>query len=303
MPSLRYNFGEWLPDLDDFQNPGLIVADNVFHQDDGYQIIKQQTTGAFATLTSVGVAGRNVGGIQVKPVGVGGTNLAAWLTLATGGPTATLEVGDPEVGALGAVQSATLASVGALSINAFQVCELGDKVFVTAEAQGRAAENTQIALNLTGYIGFTVEEPPISVPTDLEPLAGLIQLVGHAPLALTALVAEPGKADITITGYAPEQAALSLSISPSSINEFNVTCPITSSGATATPSNGVSPYEYLWTWESGGSGITINSPTAATTTFTNNGGGVASGVAKCTVTDDNDDQANATISVTLECGT
>ena len=127
MPSLRYDFAAWLPDMDDFQNPGMTVADNVFHQDDGYQIIKQQTAGAFATLTSVGNAGRNVGAVQVKPIGVGGTNLAAWLKLSTAGPTATLEIGDPTVGVIGAVESATLASVGALSINAFQVCELKTK--------------------------------------------------------------------------------------------------------------------------------------------------------------------------------
>jgi hypothetical protein len=73
---------------------------------------------------------------------------------------------------------------------------------------------------------------------------------------------------------------------------------VTTTGTTtATPSGGTAPYTYAWTRVSGDITISINSPSAATTSFT---ASVADGVPKeaafkCTITD-----ANGTIVETNE---
>jgi hypothetical protein len=56
-----------------------------------------------------------------------------------------------------------------------------------------------------------------------------------------------------------------------------------------TASGGTAPYTYAWTWASGGTGITILSPTASATRFNAThalDGTLLSGIARCTVTDD-----------------
>lgn len=57
---------------------------------------------------------------------------------------------------------------------------------------------------------------------------------------------------------------------------------------TVTASGGTGPYTYAWTWLSGGTGITIDASTLATTTFSgsnNLDGTTKTGTARCTVTD------------------
>ena len=296
---LRLNFLEWTPDLDDFQNPGMTVADNVIHQPEGYKQVAIQTAGAFSTLTSVGT----VTSIQIKPIGTGGTNLAAWLRPQTATPSVILEIGDPEVGVLGSVGSATLISVNSMKIDAFQVCELEDKVFAVANANGTAQAGTVISINLTGYFDYTVPTPPISIDDATAPDSGVLTLVGYAPVALLPLTAQPGAGSLALVGQSTGIKPLTLEVLPASLIVFEITCPAVSGDVTGTVSAGRTPFSYQWTWQSGGSGITINSPTSATTTFTNNGGGLATGVALLTVTDDNSDQATDTCSVRLECGT
>lgn len=62
---------------------------------------------------------------------------------------------------------------------------------------------------------------------------------------------------------------------------------VTTTSVTVTPTGGTGPYTYAWTYDSGDTGFSANSPTSATTTFI---GSVASGedktaVWRCTVTD------------------
>lgn len=76
--------------------------------------------------------------------------------------------------------------------------------------------------------------------------------------------------------------------SSNSTGKTGTTAGLTSPSVTITPVNGVAPYTYAWSWDSGGTGITISSPTAATTTFSVAGMAVdenRNGVAKCVVTD------------------
>jgi hypothetical protein len=63
---------------------------------------------------------------------------------------------------------------------------------------------------------------------------------------------------------------------------------LTTDATVATASGGTPPYTYAWTWANGGTGITINSPTADTTTFSGthvSDGTVLTGTAMITVTD------------------
>lgn len=95
---------------------------------------------------------------------------------------------------------------------------------------------------------------------------------------------------------------LTVDISPNSINEVDGNCPFTSSSLTGQGSGGVPSYTYAWAFISGGAGITINSPSSQSTTFTITSTGLKSGTVRCTVTDQNTDTAIDTASVTLECG-
>jgi hypothetical protein len=83
-------------------------------------------------------------------------------------------------------------------------------------------------------------------------------------------------------------AALGASVSPGSASSNTGSASQTTNSVTVTAFAGTSPYTYAWTFASGGSGITINSPTADTTSFTSTSlteGENRTGQARCTVTD------------------
>lgn len=62
-------------------------------------------------------------------------------------------------------------------------------------------------------------------------------------------------------------------------------CSVTTNSVTVTASNGLAPYTYAWSFVSGIT-ATVNSPSAATTTFTRSGTGqTINGTYRCTVTD------------------
>lgn len=93
-------------------------------------------------------------------------------------------------------------------------------------------------------------------------------------------------------------AALSAGMSPGSVSSSTIGASQTTGTATVTPTGGTAPYTYAWTWDSGGTGLTITSNTAAATTFGATGVAIdetRSGIAKCTVTD----AAAATYAVTV----
>lgn len=96
---------------------------------------------------------------------------------------------------------------------------------------------------------------------------------------------------------------LSIIVSPSSLSEFDINCPITTGSATGTASGGAGGYSYAWDWSAGGTGLTINSPSSQSTTVTQSGAGFKTGTLRCTVTDDDLDTAADTSAVDMECGT
>jgi len=99
--------------------------------------------------------------------------------------------------------------------------------------------------------------------------------------------------------------SMSASASPTTIYKSGPGADQTTASTTVTVSGGVSPYTYAWTLVSGDT-LTVNSPTAATTTFTKTGlppfGGVEA-TYRCTVTDSTGGTpltATADVFVTIE---
>lgn len=80
-------------------------------------------------------------------------------------------------------------------------------------------------------------------------------------------------------------------------------CMATSTSATATPTGGYQPYTFLWEFVSGDAGMTITSPTSASTTFSKTnavaGSPTLNAVHRCTVTDGNSATAIDTVTVAL----
>lgn len=95
---------------------------------------------------------------------------------------------------------------------------------------------------------------------------------------------------------------LGVSVSPSSFFDQDNNCPLDSQLITASASGGEPSYSYAWTWQSGGGGLTILSPTSSTTRIRVTTGGAKSGVLLMTVTDQEPDTATDTCSVNMECG-
>lgn len=83
-------------------------------------------------------------------------------------------------------------------------------------------------------------------------------------------------------------STLAGSASPASISVTSYVGSMTSAAVVITASGGTPGYTYAWTWLSGGSGITITSPGAASTTFSVTGMARyedRNGTARCTITD------------------
>lgn len=77
---------------------------------------------------------------------------------------------------------------------------------------------------------------------------------------------------------------------------------IATASTLATATGGTGPYTYLWTWLAGGTGITIDSPTSATTTFSATNffdGTTKSGTALITVTDSLSATATYVVAVSM----
>lgn len=95
---------------------------------------------------------------------------------------------------------------------------------------------------------------------------------------------------------------VSASASPSSVSRSGFApTTLVSSATLVTATGGVPGYTYAWTWQSGGTGIAIDSPSTASTTFSAgiNPGDHLSGVAQCAVTDTVGHQGIATCHVSF----
>ena len=101
------------------------------------------------------------------------------------------------------------------------------------------------------------------------------------------------------SGKSPVQA----NITPSIVNFGAPSCPAsTGFSCFANASEGTPPYTYAWSWQTGGVGIFIGSPTGASTTLTVAAPVEKTGLLKVVVTDADGDQVQDTVDVTAECG-
>ena len=111
-----------------------------------------------------------------------------------------------------------------------------------------------------------------------------------------------GQTSTVTVSVSIQYTQLTLTVSPASLSVTSDTASETTGTATVTASDGASPYTYAWSFQSGGSGITINSPSADATTFTASAlspGETVSGTAQCVVTDAVGHQATITLPVSL----
>lgn len=103
------------------------------------------------------------------------------------------------------------------------------------------------------------------------------------------------------------QTTLNASVVPATESSIGSAASQTTGAAAVSLQGGSGSYHYAWTWQSGGAGITINSPTAASTSFTASGLASGTGVfgtALCTVTDTVTSlTAHATVAVSIERAT
>ena len=156
MSEVRFNFLNWQPDQDDSNTDGLITADNVIHESEGYKPTYLASAGSFGTTIAASTQG-TVLSIIAKPVGNQGDVLCAWIANAT---TATLAVGFNGVTATSGATGhpLTFLELGGTGtsqeIFAFDVCELADKVFFTVEANQAEVGGTEVSRRFSGYLDY-----------------------------------------------------------------------------------------------------------------------------------------------------
>jgi len=106
----------------------------------------------------------------------------------------------------------------------------------------------------------------------------------------------------TVSVQISRATAVTANTAPTSLSVTGASSTESTGSTTVTAANGVPPYTYSWAWQTGGSGISINSPSSAATSFTGTGLTPAtnkSGTAVCTVTDSIGQHAQATCSVSI----
>ena len=154
MTEARINFINWHPDLEDTENKGLTVAENVVHEPEGYKPIHLASAGAFSTTGGLGASNATVTSLIAKPVGAANDLFCAWMannTLHVGinGVTATTSAtGYP-------LSFATAGAGGGAQITAFDVSEYAGKIsFVVEAAQNESIPSTSGTIRHSGVMDF-----------------------------------------------------------------------------------------------------------------------------------------------------
>jgi len=161
MSKVKLDFLNWRPDLEDYDNQGLIEAQNVFHQPEGWKEYKTPTVGAFVTNTALGTCPS----VVIKSVGTNNQRIAAFLhnpVVAGAGATIDFSIGIFSQGytTIGLYTTYTSSTISSLltgnNVMAFDVCELDGLIFFSAQAELPTATILNaaapvITLNSTGY--------------------------------------------------------------------------------------------------------------------------------------------------------
>ncbi len=161
MSLIKLDFLNFQPDQDDWNNQGLIEADNVIHTPEGYISYKSIPGASFVADTNLGTTPSLV----IRPVGTGEQVAIAYLhdaTAAGAGFTIQFSIGlmDSNYSTLGSYTTYTSSTITSAytgnNVAAFDVCELGDVLFFTAQAELPTATIINpsapiITINATGY--------------------------------------------------------------------------------------------------------------------------------------------------------
>ncbi len=156
----RRDFLNWRPDAEDFGNDGLVTADNVIHETEGFKPAHLASAGSFATTGGLAASVATVLAVQCRPVGAQNDYLVAWIADQT---ATTLHVGlngtTGTTTATGHPLSFSTVYAGStttpVNISVFDVCEYGGKIFWTVEAQmGTTTPSTTQTLGYAGYMDY-----------------------------------------------------------------------------------------------------------------------------------------------------
>jgi hypothetical protein len=189
-------------------------------------------------------------------------------------------------GKAGSASSALAASVSESNLSATDTGATVTTGSVTVTAYGGTAPYTYAWTKASGdTLSVSAASSAATTFAGTSMTAGLTKSAVYR-CTVTDNVAATTTVDVSVVVSRTASGGLTVSISPTSLNTDFAGTPITSAGATATPSGGTATYSYAWTKVSGDT-VTINSPTSATTTFT---AAVIAGHSKaatyrCTVTD------------------
>lgn len=160
MSQVRFNFLNWRPDAEDFGNEGLVTADNVIHESEGFKPAHLESAAAFSTTGGLAATTATILSVCAKPVGSQGDLLVAWITDQT---ATSLHVGINGVTATTAATGypLTFSTVYAgstttpVAISVFDVCEYGGKILWTVEAQmGTTTPSTTLSISFAGYMDY-----------------------------------------------------------------------------------------------------------------------------------------------------
>ena len=146
---VKFDFLNWRPDAEDLRNQGLITADNLLHDTEGYKEVSMPTAGAInATETALDA--------MVRPIGTAGELVYARVIDASS-TTASLSIGPINGAAFTTVTLPTLTNASAMTLDHFAVAEFDQQFVISAQVTASllAGGTTTIALSGTGGYSIT----------------------------------------------------------------------------------------------------------------------------------------------------
>lgn len=155
MSEVKFNFLNWQPDAEDLGNGGLITADNVLHDSEGYNQLVQQSALAFSTQSPMNAGINSLMSIKIRPFGLSGDNIVAAIYQDTA-TTSTFRIGVAGQNAFTSVTLATLSSLSAARIKNFSSCELAQSVIMAAQAEASLLAGGVTTYALAGTFVYTI---------------------------------------------------------------------------------------------------------------------------------------------------
>lgn len=200
-----------------------------------------------------------------------------------------------------ATQVSASISAGSLSVTGASAAESTASTTVTAS--GGIGPYTFAWGWQSGGAGITIGSPAAAT-TDFSTSALSPGTTDSGTAVCTVTDSIGQTATVTCAVSISRASLISASVSPGSQSSAGSSTTQTTGASTVSASGGSGSYSYGWTWASGGTGLTINSPYSAATSFTGSGmtlGNTYSGIAQCTVTDGYGQTAVVTVSVQIVC--